>query len=84
MPKIDWVLSKFPNAKKSGQGWIVNCPAHEDKSPSLQITEGQDGKVLFYCFAGCKLDAILAGAELDYSDILYPMAFFQSWQYRFA
>ena len=69
MQKIDQILSKFPNTKKSGSGWIVNCPAHDDKSPSLQITEGQDGKVLFHCFAGCKLDDILAGAEIDKADI---------------
>lgn len=69
MKPITGVLAKFPNAKKSGSGYIVNCPAHEDKSPSLQITEASDGKVLFHCFAGCNLDDILAGAEIDKADI---------------
>lgn len=43
---------------KSGRGWCVRCPAHDDENPSLSVTD-ENGKVLFYCHAGCsQLDVI--------------------------
>jgi hypothetical protein len=36
------------------------CPAHSDESPSLAITEGKGGKVLWVCRAGCTQDAVLS------------------------
>lgn len=71
MRPVDTVLSRFPNARRTGSGWLTNCPAHEDRRPSLSISEGEDGKVLLHCFAGCSLDAILAGAEIDKAS-LFP------------
>jgi len=38
---------------RSGSSWIARCPAHEDRKPSLSISETSDGKVLLHCFAGC-------------------------------
>lgn len=43
---------------RSGSGWMVCCPAHEDRTPSLSITE-RDGKLLFKCFAGCEQQAVV-------------------------
>jgi hypothetical protein len=45
------------------------CPAHSDKSPSLVITEGQEGRTLLKCWAGCSLDSILAAAGLGKRDL---------------
>ena len=39
-------------AKSSGQGWVCRCPAHDDANASMSITE-KDGKLLYYCHAGC-------------------------------
>lgn len=66
--KIDDVLSKLQGVKRSGSGYMALCPAHDDKRPSLSVTE-KDGKILLHCFAGCSLDAILAGLEIDTSDL---------------
>lgn len=42
------------NAKPSGPGsWMARCPAHDDHDPGLSITEGDDGRVLLRCHAGC-------------------------------
>ena len=38
-------------------GYLVQCPAHEDRNPSLSVTE-EGGKVLVKCFAGCSYEAI--------------------------
>lgn len=40
----------------SGNNW--QCPAHDDRNPSMTVTAGQD-KVLAHCHAGCSFDDIL-------------------------
>jgi putative DNA primase/helicase len=37
---------------------MCRCPAHDDNSPSLKITDG-DKAVLLKCFAGCSHDAVI-------------------------
>ncbi len=50
--------------RKAGRSWIACCPAHHDRSPSLSISAGPDGKVLVRCHAGCdQRDLILALQE---------------------
>lgn len=34
------------------------CPAHDDRDPSLHVTE-QDGKLLIHCHAGCEQKAVI-------------------------
>ena len=41
-------------------GWKAQCPAHEDRTPSLSVKEGDGGKVLLHCHAGCSYADILA------------------------
>jgi hypothetical protein len=50
--------------KIAGSKWIACCPAHNDKNPSLSITQTHD-KVLVHCFAGCEQrDVLRALTEL--------------------
>lgn len=37
-------------ARTSGS---CRCPAHDDSSPSLSVTQTRDGRILVHCFAGC-------------------------------
>jgi putative DNA primase/helicase len=49
---------------RAGASWMACCPAHEDRSPSLSISAGKDGKVLVCCHAGCgQRDVIAALAD---------------------
>jgi hypothetical protein len=41
MTPLELVLTKLPDAKPNGCGWQALCPAHEDKNPSLSISEGK-------------------------------------------
>jgi hypothetical protein len=50
---------------------MAQCPAHEDKHPSLSIRELSDGRVLVHCFAGCNSEPVLAAIALEFAD-LYP------------
>jgi len=57
--KLDQILPLLKNKRKSGNGYSARCPAHEDKQNSLNIGEGNDGKVLIHCHAGCEFQDIL-------------------------
>jgi len=57
------ILSHFQKVKKNGKGWVALCPAHEDRNPSLSITE-TDGKWLLHCHAGCEYEAVVDAAGL--------------------
>ena len=49
---------------KSGGGYTAKCPAHEDAHDSLSIDEGDDGRALLKCFAGCDVEAIVKAIGL--------------------
>jgi hypothetical protein len=64
------ILDRLEGVRKSGAGWIAKCPAHEDRSPSLSVKEGQRG-VMLRCFAGCSFAAITEALGLRQSDLFY-------------
>jgi putative DNA primase/helicase len=55
----------------SGTGLTCCCPSHDDQNPSLSIGEGEDGRVLLHCFAGCSPESIVAALGMRMSD-LFP------------
>jgi hypothetical protein len=65
------LLAKFDYAKESGGHWMAKCPAHDDRTPSLSVKEGQDGAILLKCHAGCTTEAIVAALGLQMAD-LFP------------
>jgi hypothetical protein len=54
--------------------WSAQCPAHKDDHPSLSISEGDDGKVLLNCFAGCDTAAILRALGMGWRDLFVARA----------
>ena len=69
----DVMLSRLPKVRARGAGqWSAQCPAHDDKGPSLSIRETSDGRVLVHCFAGCGVDEVVAAVGLDLSDLFPP------------
>ena len=52
-------LSNLERFKKlGGNRYIACCPAHDDRNPSLSITQGKD-KLLVHCFAGCTQEEVI-------------------------
>jgi hypothetical protein len=43
-----------------GSYGTAKCPAHDDMMPSLSLTDGDDGKLLARCHAGCTFEAVVA------------------------
>ena len=50
-------IAKALGGCKTGGCWMTRCPAHDDRHPSLSITE-RDGKLLVYCHTGCDQQAV--------------------------
>jgi len=50
------------SASKTKRGYKCLCPAHADKGPSLEISEGHEA-LLVHCYAGCRPTAILNALE---------------------
>lgn len=72
MTPVDQVLSALDRVKPNGSSkWMACCPAHNDRSPSLSITEADGGKVLLHCFAGCDTRNVVLAMGLQMAD-LYP------------
>lgn len=45
---------------KAGADWMAPCPVHDDRTPSLAISAGLDGRILVRCHAGCDQGAVVA------------------------
>lgn len=54
----EYVLSRLSSVRKSGNGFIAKCPAHDDSKPSLSIKITDSGRLLLHCFAGCSFKDI--------------------------
>ena len=74
MTPIDRVLNAVRSAtghepRPSGDGWSCHCPAHDDRNPSLSVSEVDDGRVLVKCMSrGCDFNDIAAALGLTPKD----------------
>jgi hypothetical protein len=62
------IVGRCGAGRKGKHGWLVCCPAHEDRSPSLSVTAKGD-HVLLRCFAGCTAAAIVEALALSMGDL---------------
>jgi len=70
MGAVDKILPQLRGLKSRGAGrWMAHCPAHDDKTPSLSIAEGADGRILLRCFADCSAAEIMDSIGLSMSDL---------------
>ena len=46
-------IAKHLGGHRAGARWMARCPAHEDREPSLAISDARNGKTLVHCHAGC-------------------------------
>ena len=68
---IEDVLNRFDGVRETGGGqYSCRCPAHEDKSNSLGIKQGDGDRIMMNCFAGCQTQDILSAVGLSFKDIL--------------
>jgi hypothetical protein len=70
MASVDVVLSRLEGVRKVGRDYVAKCPAHDDRSPSLTVSEGENGRILLHCFAGCEALAVLEACGLRWEDVM--------------
>ena len=69
MKPLEKILDKLDGIRESNGSWKALCPAHEDREPSLSVTEGDDGRALLKCFAGCDTENIVGALGLEMKDL---------------
>lgn len=56
------IALSLPRGRKSGDGFVACCPAHDDKEPSLSLRDA-DGHLLVHCHAGCDQRAVVGALK---------------------
>lgn len=70
---VQAILDRLDNVKQTGpKQWIARCPAHEDRTPSLSISRGNDGRAILHCHGGCDTKDILAAIGIELRDLFPP------------
>lgn len=69
---VQAVLDRLDGVKQTGDGqYAARCPGHDDRVQSLSVGQGDDGRALLHCHAGCDTDDLLAEIGLTKRD-LFP------------
>ncbi len=74
MSKLTQVINRLTELDCDPTGndkqWSAKCPAHDDRNPSLSISEGDDGRALLYCHAKCDINDICMSLGYELSDLM--------------
>ena len=67
------IAERLAGAKVRARGgnYLVPCPAHDDDSPSLSLSDGDRG-LMVHCFAGCSAGEIYAAIRRKGHKLLEP------------
>ena len=57
--------------RSQGQ-WSARCPAHDDRTASLEFADGKDGHTVVCCHAGCSFEDIVTAMGLSMVDLFPP------------
>lgn len=63
------IVSMCKGVVKSGRQYKALCPAHEDKKPSMTVTEMPDGGKRLVCHAGCTTQQICDALGISPADL---------------
>lgn len=66
---VETFIGLLENVHRTTRGVMAQCPAHADHNPSLSTTEGEDGRILVHCFAGCSVQEICEALGLQVRDL---------------
>lgn len=71
MNAVQNVLGRLEAVRQIGKGqWMARCPAHDDRNPSLSISEGKEG-VVMHCHAGCDQHAVIQAVGVEARDLFH-------------
>lgn len=85
---VENVLSRLSRVKPGPSGATALCPAHDDHRESLSVGEGDDGRCLLMCHAGCAVADVLVALKLEEADLFparqHPVRVLAEYEYRDA
>ncbi len=67
---VEDLLTHLQKVRRSGNGWLACCPAHDDRSPSLSVAVGNLGGIVLRCHAECSNESIVDALGLRMSDLM--------------
>jgi putative DNA primase/helicase len=62
MKPLENLLQRLEGVQQKGNAYVARCPCaghgkgHGDQNPSLSVAEGDHGRVLLKCHAGCRVE----------------------------
>ncbi len=66
---VERLLGRLKGVRQTGHGWEARCPAHRDRNPSLSVSQGDDGRALVRCHAGCDVKDVVVAVDLEMKDL---------------
>jgi hypothetical protein len=55
-----------------GSSYKARCPAHDDSTPSLCISAGDNGGIVIHCHAGCSAESVVRAVGCKLADLMPP------------
>ena len=69
-PSIDALLHRLERVQRSANGWRADCPNGHKTHGTLSVAQGDDGRLLLHCFAGCSAADVLGALGLALADVM--------------
>lgn len=75
MRPVEKIIERAEGVREVNSGWLVSCPLPDhgqgrgDRNPSVSVAEGDDGRALVKCNAGCDTKDVVSAWELSMSDL---------------
>jgi hypothetical protein len=67
---VEKVLDRLRGVQERNGSYRAFCPAHDDRNtPNLDVKEGEDGRALLICRAGCETERVMEAAGLEMRDL---------------
>lgn len=69
MLTIDQIAGRCEKVRWSGKAsFTALCKGHDDRNPSMSVSESQDGTILAHCHAGCDQQSVLEALGIWQAD----------------
>jgi len=67
---VESLLACLEGVRRQNGFYRAFCPAHDDRrTPNLDVEEGEDGRVLLLCRAGCSTEEVVEALGLKMRDL---------------
>jgi len=69
MNPVNLIRTKVQNPRGADHKFTARCPSHEDNRNSLSVGEGDDGRAMLHCFAGCTTEDVINALGLEMKNL---------------